>query len=526
MAVQNFSLKDDYWENFQLQSEDIEFLYNHLIETETPETSLELLGVLVNYRIQQEKQAIERRRGAGGKVYIPKDHYEVGQTLIFPGLGWIRGEVVEKRPGNNPEIKRFDVVKVELEGGNIREFASGISNHRLNDPQSFVQEETLMSSDDVLATFEKMLVERLETGLKNNEEFIAIAGRWFPKALLVDVNTGHLNLAEAMLDMEGGGPLSTKKLLETVELPSNVNPKLVEFSLDFALWKDGRFDEVGPAGKILWHLKRLEPPEVLNTPEFLLSPEISHERSVLTSDMLALERNLDDELSPLEDAPSSSEVQLNLLYPHWRAGTLPLSARLRPLFPTAYRAPRIRFILVDGETGDKFPAWVVREERYVFGLREFYEQKGIFPGSSLSIRKSNVPGEVIIEAHTRRPAREWVRTVLIGADGGLVLAMLKQIVATNFDDRMAIVVPDQSSLDSVWKKIKADRIPFERTVVDMLRELAKLNPQGHVHTSELYSAINLVRRCPPAPLLSLLATRPWFVHVGDLHYRFDDSERN
>ncbi len=526
MAVQNFSLKDEYWENFQLQNEDVEFLYNHLLETETPETSQELLDVLVTHRIQQEKQAIERRRGAGGKMYIPKDHYEVGQTLIFPGLGWIRGEVIGKRSGNNPGMQSFNVVKVELEGGSIREFASGVPEHKLNDPQTFVQEETLLSSDEVLANYEKTLSERLEIGLKNNDEFIAIAGRWFPKALLVDVNAGHLNLAEALLDMEGGGPLSTRKLLEAVELPSNVNPKLVEFSLDFALWKDGRFDEVGPAGKILWHLKRLEPNEVLNTPEFLNFAEISHERSVLTSDMLALEKNLDDELSPFEDTLQSREVQINLLYPHWRAGTLPLSSRLRSLFPTAYRTPRIRFILVDGETGNKFPAWVVREDKYVFGLRDFYEQKGIFPGSLLTIRKSDAPGEVIIEAHTRRPAREWVRTVLVGADGGLVLALLKQIVGTNFDDRMAIVIPDQNSLDNVWKKIKTERIPFERSVVDMLRELAKLNPQGHVHASELYSAVNLVRRCPPAPLLALLATRPWFVHVGDLHYRFDDSERN
>jgi hypothetical protein len=526
MAVLNFSLKDEYWENFQLHDEDIEFLYNHLLETETPLTSQELLDVLVTNRIRREKLAIEQRRSAGGEMYIPKDHYEVGQTLIFPGLGWIRGHIVGTRPGNNPELSKFNVLKVELEGGGIREFASGITEHKLNNPQAFVQEDTLLSSDEVLANYEKILSERLETGLRNNDEFIVIAGRWFPRALLVDVSLGHLNLAEALLDMEGGGPLSTRKLLEAVELPSNLNTKLVEFSLDFALWQDGRFDEVGPAGKILWHLKRLEPAEVLNTPEHLNYAEISHERSALTNDMLALEQNLDDELSPLEDLQNADEVQINLIYPHWRTGTLPLSARLRPLFPTAYRAPRIRFILVDGETGNKFPGWVVREEKYVFGLHEFYEQKGVFPGSLLTIRKSGSPGEVIIEAHTRRPAREWVRTVLVGADGGIVLAMLKQIVATNFDDRMAIVIPDQAALDNVWKKIRSERIPFERTVVDMLRELAKLNPQGHVHASELYSAINLVRRCPPAPLLSLLASRPWFVHVGDLHYRFDDSERS
>ena len=525
MVTTGFSLKDDYWENFQLQTEDIEFLYNYLLETETPLTSKELLGVLVADRILREKQAIEQRRSAGGEIYVPKDTYKVKQTLIFPSLGWVRGQVVSTRAGKNPELSDFRVLTVEFEGGGRREFAYGLAEHNLNNAQSLTHEESFLSTEEILFRYGKFLADKLETGLSSNDEFIVIAGRWFPRALLVDVNIGHLNLADALLDMEGGGPLPTNKLMEAVELSSSINPKLVEFSLDYALWRDGRFDEVGPAGKILWHLKRLEPAEVLYTPDHLQYFEISYEYSSLTPEMLALEEELDDELSQLEDRPDSNEVQFHLIYPHWRSGTLPLSARLRPLFPTAYRAPRIRFILTDGETGNKFPGWVVREGKYVYGLREFYEQKGVFPGSLLTIRRSANPGEVIIEAHTRRSAREWVRTVLVGADGGIVLAMLKQIVASNFDDRMAIVVPDQTTLDGVWKKIRTERVPFERTVVDFLRELAKLNPQGHVHASELYAAVNLVRRCPPAPLLALLATRPWFVHVGDLQYRFDDSER-
>ena len=85
--------------------------------------------------------------------------------------------------------------------------------------------------------------------------------------------------------------------------------------------------------------------------------------------MLELERKLDDELSPFSGKyPTLNEVQLTLTFPHWRAGTLPLTPRINHLFPTAYEAPRIRFQLVDGETGQKFPGWVVRKNRYVFGL--------------------------------------------------------------------------------------------------------------------------------------------------------------
>jgi hypothetical protein len=117
-----------------------------------------------------------------------------------------------------------------------------------------------------------------------------------------------------------------------------------------------------------------------------------------------------------------------------------------------------------------------------------------------------------------------MRTILVGSDGELVFATLKQIVSSDFNPRMAIVIPDIEPVDQVWEKNKDKPLPFEQIVVDTVRELTKLNPQGHVHVTELYAAVNTVRRCPPGPLLSLLETRPWFVHVGDLHFRFDDSE--
>ena len=54
-------------------------------------------------------------------------------------------------------------------------------------------------------------------------------------------------------------------------------------------------------------------------------------------------------------------------------------------------------------------------------------------------------------------------------------------------------------------------------------ELTKSNPQGHVHAQELYAAVNLVRRVPPAPIFALLATSPAFKHVGDLHFRLNEE---
>ena len=72
--------------------------------------------------------------------------------------------------------------------------------------------------------------------------------------------------------------------------------------------------------------------------------------------MLNLVNSLDDELSDISNKPSvGKDVVIHMLYPHLRAGTLPLTPRVRPFFPTAYEAPRIRFMLVDGDSGEKIP---------------------------------------------------------------------------------------------------------------------------------------------------------------------------
>jgi hypothetical protein len=244
--------------------------------------------------------------------------------------------------------------------------------------------------------------------------------------------------------------------------------------------------------------------------------------------MMALEKRIDDEHSPRENAPSDNadEMDVTLIFPHWRSGTLPLSPRLEKFFPSALESPRILFKWTDGDSGDELTGWVVRLERYVSGLRQWYLDHGLMPGSRVHLKKGENPGQVIVTAPQHRSSKEWVRTALIGADGGVVYATLKQQVDAAFDDRMMVYMPEEMVvLDQAWKEKLHKKRPFEQIVVDTLRELAKLNPQAHVHAEEIYSAVNVVFRTPPGPLLSLLASRPWFEHVGDLHFRFDDSQK-
>src|SRR6266498_4669081 len=515
-------ISTDYWTDFQITQQDVEYLHNHLFELETPLTARELVPILIDERLRAERLVTQQRREAGGKVYLPRESYQVNDDLIFPALNWKHGKITAIRAGTNPEIGTFDVLTVDLGNGSEQLFAANLANHALNDQPATVEDEGF-DSEVILREYASALEKKIESAFQEDDEIVRIAGRWFPRALLVDVNVGHLNLAEAVLDMAGGEPLPTSALLKDVALPEGVNPKLAEFSLNYALQDDERFDEVGPAGQVLWSLRRLEPQEVREVPLYLEYSPIEYDRSALDAQMLDLEAHLDDELSEINTNlnPGLKEVTISLIFPHLRAGTLPLSARVRSLFPTAYESPRVRFTLVDGKTKKRMPGWVVREHGYVYGLREWYKANELMPGSLIRIQRGDQPGEVIIEAKTYRATKDWIRTVIVGADGGIVFAMLKQPISAEFNDRMAFAVPSMEAVDQLWLQNKR---PFEKLVGDMIREMSKLTPQGHVHAQELYSAVNIVRRVPPGPLFALLATKPEFVHVGDLHFRLAELE--
>ncbi len=515
-----FSLPNDYWTSVQITPQDIENLHTYLFERETPLTAHDLTVAFIEARIQRERAAAESKRNTHAKVFLPKEQYQVGDDLIFSAFEWTTGKVMDKRAGVNPALGEFDVLTVALESGEHRLFAANLPSHRLNESPITPPEDEALDLDFILGEYGAVIENKLETAIASSEGLVRIAGRWFPRALLIDVNQGHLNLAEAVLDMAGGEPLPTESLMKDLELPSGVNPRLIEFSLNLALQEDNRFDEVGPAGQVLWCLRRLEPDYVREVPPQLRYHEIEHDRADLTDGMLALESQLDDELSPLKpNEENISAVTISLIYPHLRAGTLPMSARTRRLFPTAYESPRVRFTLVDGKTKQRIPAWVVRDHGYVYGLREWYKAHQLIPGSLVQVRRGEKPGEVIVEARTQRSSKDWIRTVMVGTDGGMVFAMLKQPITAEFNDRMTIFVPDFKALDPIWEK----RQSFEELAISVMRELSKSNPQGHVHAQELYAAVNLVRRVPPAPLFALLATRPVFKHVGDLHFRLDED---
>lgn len=525
MVISPLSLKKDYWTALEINDQDLEFLYNYLLDVEKPQTSQQLTRALIGERIRIEKEALEKQQLAGGMIYFPKDHYQVGQALQFPALDWQVGTVTSIRPGNNPEYPAFEVIEVTLNNGGKREFAAGIDTHKLNQPISINASDPLLDVEYVLKTFGKVLDTRLTEALESSPDLVRIAWMWFPRALLVDINAGHLNLAEAVLDMMSGGPLPTPALMEQIDLPTDVDANLNEFSLNLAMQEDKRFDEVGPAGEVLWFLHRLEPEPVREIPSFLRFTAPTQSVPEVNAMVQQFEPQVVDELQPEMNPPSSPSIDaavISLIYPHWRAGTLPLAGNLSTLFPTAYESPRIQFTFVDGNSGEKFGGWVVRNNKYVYGLRDWYLSQGLMTGSLLHIERGKNPDEVIIRVDKKRASREWIRTAIIGSDGGVVFSMLKHNITAAIDERMAIAISDVEMFDNVWERNLKQRTPLTKTVNLVMVEMAKLSTQSHVHAEELYAGVNILRRCPPGPILSILLESPWANNLGNLYFRMNE----
>ena len=516
--------QERYWMDFEVSESDLEFIYNLLLEREVPLTTEEMVADLIMFRIEEAEKEEKEKVDSTIDFYLPSEKYAVGKKLQFTANGSSVGEVVGVRDGDNPAIGKFDVISVKFEGEKeSREFAAQLEDHKLNQLPEMIGGDS-DSPEEILGRYGAGIEQRLSLKLDAADDIVRIAGKWFPNALLAEFHEGHLNLAEAILDVAGGGPTSTKELMDHVEMPANLDPLLAEFSLDYALQEDERFDEVGPAGEILWHLKRLEPPEVLFPPPRLEYQEQLYDRSILTEPLLELENQLDDEFSAHPpEREELDEVTIPILFPHWRVGALPLSSQLQPLFPTAYEAPRIRFILKDGHSGDSFPGWVVREHKYVYGLDDWYRQYEVPAGGLVRIKKGESPGQVVIEAMDRRRRNDWIRTISVGKGGRIGFTMLKHPVGTAYDDLMVVGLIDASGLDESWLKNSQRQMTLDRIVAHVFRELAKLNPQSAVHAQSLYSGVNVIRRSPPGPIFVELLTRAYYMHVGDLYWRFDES---
>ena len=164
-------ISTDYWTDLQITQQDVEFLHNHLFEYETPLTARELVGVLVHERIRNERLEAQRKRQAGGRTYLPKDSFQIGEGVVFPLLSWQHGTVISTRTGTNPDLGVFDVLTVRMDDGSERLFASNLTSHALNE-QPVTVEEDEFDPDTILREQGSEIEKKIESAFKDDEGLV------------------------------------------------------------------------------------------------------------------------------------------------------------------------------------------------------------------------------------------------------------------------------------------------------------------------------------------------------------------
>ena len=501
----------------------MEFLHHLLLDAQKPLKLNELAIALIREYLRRENTRIEQDLSKG-VIYVPKQRYQVGQTLVFPALEFAVGQVLEVRKGQNPEHGEFEVIKVSLgPKEKPREFAAGLlTTHRLNQTNSdrLVHDTALLSAEEIYALYQTDIDETLLYALQEgprHASFVEVDSTWLLKDMLAEVHVGHMNIAEALIEMQAK-PLSAAQLLSEVDLDANVSMSMRVMSLDHALSEDSRFDRVRQGREPLWYLRRLEPAEVRSVPALLRYKPIPYTRGLLSVEMLQLEWELDDEWG---ESSLSSEVpsvvpstSLVLTYPHRRYGTLPLSGRTRSFFPPGTNGVSL-VNLVDGRWGTRYVGWVMHEARYVTGLAKWMDDHQLPVGAFITLERTPTSNEIVVDFRTRRPKREWARIAQADlANSCLTFEMNKVNVACEYDEYMIVAEQNAQELDALREQVEREGLSTVDLVAQITPELLKLNPQGTVHAKSVYSAVNVVRRTPPGPVFYALISNRRFRDAG------------
>ncbi|PJF40638.1 MAG: hypothetical protein D6737_00715 [Chloroflexi bacterium] len=510
-----------------IDDDDLDLIMSILLEQEKPLSTNELAEALIQNKLQQETALLENKF-KDVVVYDPSRTYEIGQRLLFPALEYATAVIIDQREGNNLDLGTFDVIRVEFEDGgqnspDIREFASNLSvAHKLNrdndDDDLFAYPIETSSSKELLT---ESFIQMLKNFLQKAPELASVGEYWFLRDLILEVNIGHLNLAEASLALAGGVPLDTAHILSDIGSLGDSSLELQLFSLNYHLKHDRRFDEVGPAGQILWHLSEMQPNEVKQIPSELQYAKIEYDRALLSSEMLALEEEIADEYSPIDTQTEIDQdaATITLIYPHRRLGTFPLNQQTRQIFPKATTASRIWITLIDKQDGEEFSGWVVPAGRYVYGLERYYRKHRLPVGAYVSVaRENDNPGRIIVSFEAYPARIEWIRLISI-QNTHLSFKNEKRAIGANYDDLMIIGADDLERIDALHRRVQDEKRTLFAIMKEILPELGRLTPQGTVHAKTLYSAINILRRCPPGPILAILSANPEFQNMGGQYWK-------
>ncbi|MDM8527102.1 hypothetical protein QUF58_02715 [Anaerolineales bacterium HSG24] len=521
----------EFWqEQFQINPNDVEVISNQIID-ESRIFSLDEIAFSIAQQTceDEERRMIELQ---DGRLYQPKEHYEVDEKVFFPQLDFAVGTVNQVRGGNHPNYDQFSVIGVTFKtGGRTREFVADFDyDHNLNSHHEGLADiQGFLTPEEVYQTYQTTIQNKVKATFDNHEDFIGFQDRYFLKDLLPEFQEGLFNIADAAIDIHSK-PLTIDTLVAEIGLLDDGQATDINrFMINCQLAADARFTDVGPTGQVLWYLTRLQPDNLGVTPPWLASDSAEdYDVSILDEELQEILADIDDELVHPDDMPTVDEdvkeVTIGLVYPHWRAGSLPVTTKTRSFFPqSSYNPVLVEFI--DGRSGDSFSGWVVQQENYVLGLEEWYKKYSLPVGTFITLKKStDDPTKIVIDYQPVRSQRDWVRQTTI-SNNKLRFKMNTGAIGCKYDELMMIGLDNSSKVDALWNKAQERNLSVYDALCDMILELSKLSPQSTVHIKTLYTAVNILRRASPGLIFQELVNNPEFVGMKHGYWSYGSSDK-
>ena len=518
---------EGFWrDEYEVSEDDVDDIISLVLKLSRPQPLGTLASAIIARRFQLERDALARE-AERGRIYRPMDQHEVSETLIFSGLDFSEGRVVEIRPGHNPKYEPFAVIRVSFgEDALEREFASIFPyEHALNRP---VEELTSgvgpeITEEDMDRLFSPYVASRLDAALMALEDWAPFSGLWFLRELLPDVHVGHLNLAEAVI-YERGHPVTAREMLGELDLEMTSSPEAQLFALNHALGEDLRFDNLGRGDEQVWYLRALEPQAVLQKPAVLKPAFRALGKEYIGLTMLDMVEEIGDELDDVEGMTSkeASEIRCEMTFPHLYAGTLPATHAFMGMLSSAY-GRHFPVAMLDAQSGQRFDVWVVPEEHYVCGFGDWYASVGMCIGGQLSVTPEEEPLTFRLSVAPARSRRsQWDRAASV-EDGRLILQMQRGSVPLRCDRNMLVSVTDREAIAHLMGQSEAAQLPLRDLIRLVFGELAKLSGRGLAHAKSVYSVANMYRRTGAVPVFTALTQSACYDPVGDGFWAYDAS---
>lgn len=504
------SASESYWNNFQVNDKDIERVYAYLLEKGEAAASADLAQIVIRARAREEQER-RARLSTQAQLYQPKNTYELGQALIFSAMEEVEGTVTQVRASDNPRRAPFQVATVAFADGSVRDFAMAFdAPHPLNELKPAASGAGDEAPEEIYARYGATIEHALNGRLRADKEFVQAGDKWLLRDALFAIDEFGMNIIEASIE-QNNAAMTTLDLARVLKNDAGMNLDLdsakretILFSLNYALNQDERFEDVGPRGETRWYLTRLVPAEVLTTPRVLQFGKVAYAHATLPPELETILSEIEDDNNA---EPSSQDaaaaVDLILTYPHRRAGSLPFTQGVRALFPNADKPMLVTLI---DEYNARVPAWIVPDENYIFGLKNWFDKNKLNPGALLELAPGDEPLTARIRFQARREGKSlWVRTAKV-ENMRLTFGTAPRPVAFKYDEEMLLVAEDQNGLDRLTASNYGDR-PLENLLLDIFPELVKLNPVGggSIHAKTLYSAVNFAKRVGARAVFTALA---------------------